>query len=372
MKFTIQKRDPHSQARLGVIETMRGKIETPFFMPVATLGAVKAILPEQITKLGFGAWISNSFHLYLRPGSEIVQRAGGLHRFAAFNGFIATDSGGFQVYSLSELKEVSEEGVKFISPFDGSRHFWSPESVIQTQWQLGSDFVMPLDVCINLPAERSAIEAAWMRTKNWARRSRVEFDRVQSDNPSTFEQNLFGIVQGGNIPELRRESACTLAEMNFAAYAIGGLSVGEPAAEMIELVSATTEHLPIDRPRYLMGVGSPQDIIECVKRGIDMFDCVLPTRNARNGKLFTRKGSINIRNKQYANDPNPIDSGCTCYTCTRFSRSYLRHLAVTKEIGSSILGSLHNLHFYAELFREIRRRLDQGVGLQPVSTCLTT
>jgi queuine tRNA-ribosyltransferase len=363
MNFTVVQNDPRSSARLGLIQTPRGEIETPFFMPVATLGMVKAVLPHQLKDMGFHAWISNAFHLYLRPGTEVIRQAGGLHSFSAWNNFIATDSGGFQVYSLSELKKVSEEGVQFVSPYDGSSHFLTPEQVIQIQADLGSDFMMPLDVCLSLPSERSAVEAASLRTRNWAKRSLQEFDRMHKESPGVNNHNLFGIVQGGNFPELRRECAQSIQDLDFSGHAIGGLSVGESHGQMVDLVSVTTEQLRADRPRYLMGVGSPQDIIECVKRGIDMFDCVLPTRNARNGKLFTQNGSINIRNQQYAGDQDPIDPGCRCYTCTHFTRSYLRHLAVTKEIGSSILNSLHNLHYYSQLFKHIGDALKMGKPL---------
>ncbi|MFH1729701.1 MAG: tRNA guanosine(34) transglycosylase Tgt [Pseudomonadota bacterium] len=353
LNFTIDAKDPHSKARTGTIETSRGKVKTPLFMPVSTAGSVKAILPRDLTGAGFNIFISNTYHLYLRPGSDVIKSQGGLHKFVGWNGHIATDSGGFQVHSLAALKKLSENGVEFASHIDGSRHFFTPEKVVNIQKDLGSDFMMQLDECVSLPNEDEYVLNSTNLSLRWAERSQIEFKKVCDER-----QTLFGIVQGGVSEEFRKVSAKGLCELDFDAYSIGGLSVGEAKEDMYRIAELTAKLLPTNKPRYLMGVGTPLDLVECVRFGIDMFDCVMPTRNARNGTLFTSKGTVNIKNNKYLKDNSPLDENCACYTCQNFSKSYLRHLFMAKEISACILNSLHNLHYYSGLIKKIQQNIE--------------
>ncbi len=349
--FTLAKDDPNSRARAGVMHTPHGDIPTPVFAPVGTQATVKAITPRELHELGASLILANTYHLYLRPGADIVERMGGLHRFMAWDGPILTDSGGFQVFSLAHLRRVDDDGVTFRSHIDGSEHTFTPEKVIALQEQLGADIIMCFDECAE-PHDRAYNEAAMARTHRWAARCRAAHTRP--------DQALFGIVQGGAFANLRQESARTLAAMDFPGYAIGGLSVGEPKEVMHKMLDVTVPLLPADKPRYLMGVGSPEDLFECVARGVDMFDCVLPTRVARNGACFTPTGRLNLRNARFADDPAPIEEGCQCYTCQHFSRAYLRHLVKANEILGLRLATLHNLHFLLNLARRIRASILDG------------
>jgi queuine tRNA-ribosyltransferase len=328
-------------------------------MPVGTQGVVKAITHEQLHALGAEILLSNTYHLYLRPGDDLVARRGGLHRFIGWDRPILTDSGGYQVFSLADRRKIDEDGAHFRSHLDGSAHLLTPEKATDIQAQLGSDIAMVLDECLAHPADEHAARTSMQRTLRWARRARERMLALRSgpvpgvivSNP---DQAQFGIVQGGAHAELREESASATVAIGFEAYAIGGLSVGEPSDVMYEMVGRTAPQLPADRPRYLMGVGTPEDLVEAVARGIDLFDCVLPTRNARNGQLFTSEGRINIKNAQYAEDDGPPDPDCRCYTCRTCSRAYLRHLHVTGEMTGATLNTLHNLHFYLDTLRTIR------------------
>jgi queuine tRNA-ribosyltransferase len=352
-------------ARRGRMTTAHGVVETPAFMPVGTQGAVKGVTHQELDALGAEILLSNTYHLYLRPGDDLIARRGGLHRFIGWNKPILTDSGGYQVFSLSDRRTIDERGAHFRSHLDGSAHSLTPESVADIQAQLGSDIAMVLDECLAVPATEEAARRSMERTLRWARRARDRFLTLRGEpvpgvtvtNPG---QAQFGIVQGGVFPELRVDSARQTVDIGFEAYAIGGLSVGEPADVMYEMVSRTTPCLPADRPRYLMGTGTPADLVESVARGIDLFDCVLPTRNARNGQLFTSVGRLNIKNARYAEDDRPLDPGCTCYTCRTCSRAYLRHLFQAGEINSSTLNTLHNLHFYLDTLRQIRDAIAFG------------
>jgi len=365
VSFGFQVTHTEGRARAGVLSTAHGDVETPAFMPVGTQGAVKGVTHRDLESLGAGILLSNTYHLYLRPGDDLIARRGGLHRFIGWTRPILTDSGGYQVFSLSARRTVTEEGARFRSHLDGSEHLLTPEKAADIQSQLGSDISMVLDECLALPADAPAVRASMERTLRWACRARDRFlalrdglvPGVLSTNPG---QAQFGIVQGGVYPDLREESAKQTVEVGFEAYAIGGLSVGEPPDVMYDIVSHTTPFLPEDRPRYLMGVGTPEDIVEAVSRGVDMFDCVLPTRNARNGQLSTSRGRINIKNACYAEDDGPIDPACECYTCRTFSRAYLRHLYLANEINSATLNTLHNLHFYLDTLRRIRESLRFG------------
>jgi len=341
------------------MRTAHGDVETPAFMPVGTQGAVKGITHRELDTLGAEILLSNTYHLYLRPGDDLIARRGGLHRFIGWNKPILTDSGGYQVFSLSDRRTIDENGAHFRSHLDGSAHSLTPEKAADIQAQLGSDVAMVLDECLAHPATEEAARLSMERTLRWAARARDRFvtlregtvPGVTMSNPG---QAQFGIVQGGVFPGLREVSAGETVKIGFEAYAIGGLSVGEPPAVMYDVVSRTTPCLPSDRPRYLMGTGTPGDLVESVARGIDLFDCVLPTRNARNGQLFTSTGRINIKNARYAEDDRPLDPACTCYTCRTCSRAYLRHLFQAGEINSSTLNTLHNLHFYLDTLRQIR------------------
>ena len=362
MSFAFRVVQTEGRARAGVLTTAHGDVETPAFMPVGTQGAVKGVTHRDLESVGAQILLSNTYHLYLRPGDDLVARRGGLHRFIGWNKPILTDSGGYQVFSLADRRTITEEGARFRSHLDGSEHLLTPEKATDIQSQLGSDIAMVLDECLALPADEAQVRASMERTLRWACRARDRFlalrDKlvpgVITTNPG---QAQFGIVQGGVHLDLREESARQTVEIGFEAYAIGGLSVGEPPPVMYDIVSHTTPFLPDDRPRYLMGVGTPEDIVEAVSRGVDMFDCVLPTRNARNGQLFTSRGRINISNAQYAEDEGPVDPECSCYTCRTFSRAYLRHLYRVNEINAATLNTLHNLHFYLDTLRRIRESL---------------
>ncbi len=341
-------------ARRGRLHLNHGVVETPVFMPVGTYGTVKAMTPEELTGLGAQIVLGNTFHLMLRPGAEVIRAHGGLHGFMHWTGPILTDSGGFQVFSLAELRKLTEAGVHFRSPVNGDAVFLSPEISMQMQAALNSDIVMAFDECPPYPATEEQARTSMELSMRWARRSREEFARLQNPNA------LFGIVQGGTYLHLRQESLGQLTEIGFDGYAVGGLAVGEPAAERNAVLEALAPVLPRDRPRYLMGVGTPADIVQAVARGVDMFDCVMPTRNARNGHLFTSQGVVKIRNAGHQADTSPLDPACACYTCRNYSRAYLRHLDRCNEILGARLNSIHNLHYYLGLMARIRAALDAG------------
>ncbi len=355
MQFQVITQDPKTKARLGKIFTDHGEIQTPAFIPVGTAGTVKAVSQQQLEELGAEIILSNTYHLYLRPGHELIHEMGGLHRFVSWKRPILTDSGGFQVFSHSQLRSISEDGVSFRSHLDGSSHFLSPEKAVEIQLYLGADIAMVFDECTSYPSDFLVTRNSMERTLRWARRSKERFSKIDGKLYS-HQQWLFGIGQGGIYPELRRECLDYLIDLDFPGYAIGGLSVGEPKPLMYEIVQHSTELLPVEKPRYLMGVGTPSDLVECAAVGLDLFDCVLPTRNGRNGWLYTRKGQghIVIKNAQYARDSGPIDSDCRCLVCRNYSRAYLRHLFQTSEILSSMLNTYHNLYFYLDTMRQIR------------------
>ncbi len=348
--FRCLKKD--GEARLGEVKTAHGSFRTPVFMPVGTQGTVKAMPPDDLEALGTQIILCNTYHLYLRPGTEVMEKVGGLHRFMHWPLPILTDSGGYQVFSLNALREITPEGVRFVSHLDGSLHFLTPQEVIRIQETLGSDIMMPLDECIGYPSTRGYTLSSMALTTKWAKES--------LDARSRLDRALFGIVQGGMYGDLRKEHAKELSQYPFDGFSIGGLSVGEPKGLMWEMLEATVPYLPEDRPRYMMGVGKPEDILEGIERGVDMFDCVIPTRNARNGMLYTSQGPVIIKNARYASDDGPLDPECTCYTCRNFSRAYLRHLFMSHEILSAYLNTLHNLHFYLSLTREARHAIDEG------------
>jgi len=350
-RFIVEKTDPTCSARTGVLHTPHGEISTPVFAPVGTQATVKTLTPDELVDMGATLILANTYHLYLRPGADVIARLGGLHQFMGWSGPILTDSGGFQVFSLATLRKVSDEGVVFRSHIDGSEHFLSPEKAVAIQEQLGADIIMALDECPD-PMDYAYNKAALERTHLWAERCLKAHQRA--------DQALFGILQGGIFPDLRRESARFVTSLDFAGYAIGGLSVGEPKTKTWETLDMTVPLLPADKPRYLMGVGSPEDLFEGVERGVDIFDCVLPTRLARNGAVFTSQGRINLRKAQFAQDPAPIEEGCGCYTCRHFSRAYLRHLYKAGEILGLRLNSIHNLHFLLDLMRRIRAAITES------------
>jgi queuine tRNA-ribosyltransferase len=363
--FNFHVTDTDGRARCGVMTTAHGDVQTPAFMPVGTQGAVKGITHRDLDDLGAEIMLSNTYHLYLRPGDDVIARRGGLHRFAGWHKPILTDSGGYQVFSLSARRTVDESGVRFQSHLDGSAHVLTPEKAADIQAQLGSDVAMVLDECLAYPSDAGAAHASMQRTLRWASRARDRMVQLREHGAdgvvvTNTGQAQFGIVQGSVYPELRRESAEATVALGFEGYAIGGLSVGEPLALMYEVVDVTTPMLPGDRPRYLMGTGTPEDLVESVARGIDLFDCVLPTRNARNGQLFTSEGRINIKNARYAEDDGPLDPECACYTCRTFSRAYLRHLFMAGEINSATLNTLHNLKFYLDTLRRIGESVKFG------------
>ena len=353
LEFEIHATD--GDARTGLVRLPRGEIRTPAFMPVGTAATVKAMMPESVRATGADILLGNTYHLMLRPGAERVARLGGLHRFMDWSRPILTDSGGFQVMSLSALRKMSEEGVVFRSHIDGSEHRLTPERSIEIQRLLGSDIQMVLDECVALPASDAAVEKALALSTRWARRSKAAFGEQAAEGRA-----LFGIVQGGTNPALRRRSAAELIEIGFDGYAIGGLAVGEGHEAMIATLAETTPALPAQRPRYLMGVGKPRDLVEAVARGVDMFDCVLPTRSGRNGQAFVRTGTLNLKNARHADDPAPLDPACSCPACTRFSRAYLHHLIRSGEILGAMLLTWHNLHYYQDLMAGMRSAIAGG------------
>ncbi len=342
------------KARLGALMTAHGLVRTPVFMPVGTVGSVKSVDPRDLTEIGSQIILGNTYHLYLRPGDELVARRGGLHRFNGWNGPILTDSGGFQVFSLSELRKIDDDGVEFRSHLDGSKHFFSPEKSISIQQNLGSDIMMVFDECAAAGSPRDYVVKALELTTAWARRCR-EFHE-----PGKSGQIMFGIAQGGFHEDLRERSIEELSAIPFEGYALGGLSVGETKPEMLRILRHSAPLLPTDKPRYLMGVGTPLDILDGIEAGIDMFDCVLPTRNARTGTLFTSQGRVNIKRAQYKEDDSPLDPACSCYTCRTFSKAYLRHLYVARELLSYRLNTIHNLAYFLDLTRGARQALRQG------------
>ena len=408
LRFEIIEEDKATGARAGLLHTPHGVVETPVFMPVGTAGTVKGITQAQLEELGAQILLANTYHLYLRPGHEIIREMGGLHRFMSWPHPVLTDSGGFQVMSLKGLGRVTEDGVWFKSHLDGSSHFLSPERAVEVQCALGADIIMTLDECVAYPASREALHRAVKLTERWAGRAKTQLSafssqpsagegtrdwglgageklsaissqlsadegqigvqspitnhqsQIPSPQPPAPSPTLFGIVQGGVEKDLRRESVEGLLELDFEGYALGGLSVGEPKAEMYEVVEYTAHLLPRERPRYLMGVGTPEDLVECVARGIDMFDCVMPTRNARNGCVFTSQGKVVIKNAKYARDDSPLDPACGCLVCGRYSRSYIRHLFVAGEMLGAMLATQHNLYFYIDRMRKIRQSLVFG------------
>ena len=346
MKFELI--NTNDKARLGKLTFDRGEVNTPAFMPVGTYGAVKAMTVEEVRGLGAEIILGNTFHLSITPSTEVIESHGDLHDFMNWQGPILTDSGGFQVFSLGKMRKITEEGVAFRSPKDGSSIFMGPEESMQIQHKLGSDIVMIFDDCTAYPAEKNVVDQSMQLSLRWAKRSLIEHKRLNNKNA------LFGIVQGGMHRDLRVHSAESLIEMDFNGYAIGGLSVGEPKEEMMEVLSYLPDHMPKDKPRYLMGVGTPLDLVEGVASGVDMFDCVMPSRNARNGYLFTSEGVVKIRNAKYKKDTGPLDPNCGCSTCQNYSRSYLHHLQKTNEILGSRLNTLHNLFYYQELMQSMR------------------
>lgn len=354
-QFEILATDP-TGARLGRLTTPHGTIETPCFIPVGTAATVKSQTQRDLENLGVEILLANTYHLYLRPGHELIREFGGLHRFMSWPRAILTDSGGYQVFSLGELRKVTDDGVTFRSHLDGSEHFLSPEKALEIEIALGADIIMVLDECIEAPAEESRASEAAARTLDWARRSRQYFAR----HGDPARQLLFGIVQGGTYAALRRENADALVELDFPGYAIGGLAVGEPHSVTCQMTSAAASRLPSEKPRYLMGVGKPEQIPDYVALGIDMMDCVLPTRSARHGCLFTLEGRLLIKNAQYAKDPRPIDEACGCAVCKRYSRAYLRHLYAAGESLAAILNTHHNLYFYLDMMRKIREAIRFG------------
>lgn len=350
--FTLEHSD--GNARAGLLRTAHGVVPTPVFMPVGTVGSVKALAPDDLLVIGAPVILGNTYHLYLRPGDALVARRGGLHAFASWPGAILTDSGGFQVFSLSSLRKIREEGVEFRSHRDGSRHLFTPEKVLEIQRNLNSDIMMVLDECVPYGADHAYTRKSLALTTRWAARAREAYPA------GTAHNLLFGIVQGGFYKDLRAQSAEEICGMDFDGLAIGGLSVGEPKSQMYDMLGHTAPLLPWSKARYLMGVGTPLDIVTGIGAGVDMFDCVLPTRNARNGTLYTSLGKVNIKRRQYAEDDGPLDPCCSCYACRNFSRAYLRHLHVSRELLSFRLNSLHNLTYYLHLVREARKAIVEG------------
>lgn len=350
--FTLHKTSTNCAARRGEVKTVHGTFQTPIFMPVGTQATVKAITPADLKTLEAQIVLANTYHLFLRPGHELIRELGGLHKFMGWDKPILTDSGGFQIFSLKHLSKITEEGANFKSHIDGSMKFLSPEKAIEIQEALGSDIMMVLDTCIPYPATEKEVTDATNLTSRWAKRCRD----VQNRDTG---QLLFGIVQGGMYPHLREMAVEQLLEIGFDGYALGGLSVGEPRDEMYDLTEHGAALLPKEHAKYVMGVGTPQDLVECVYRGVDMFDCVMPTRNARNGMLFTSKGRLVIKNARFKTDPLPPDENCDCYTCRNFSRAYLRHLYTSREILSSHLNTIHNLHYFVGLMTDIRQAIDE-------------
>ncbi len=350
--FKIIAESRTTRARAGVIHTAHGRVETPIFMPVGTQGTVKSLTPEELLSAGAQIILGNTYHLYLRPGCEVIKQFNGLHRFMNWNGPILTDSGGFQIFSLSRLAKISEEGVTFQSHIDGNRHLLTPEKAVAIQTCLGSDIIMCLDHCIQHPASHAQARQALETTSRWAERC-----KVARQGDANGHGALFGIVQGGMFKELREASSEALIAMGFDGFAIGGLSVGEPVETMLEIADFTLPKLPAEKPKYIMGTGTPENLIELVALGADMFDCVLPTRNARNGQVFTRQGTLNICNAKYRHDTDPPEPGCDCYTCRNVSRAYLRHLYMAKELLAYRLNTLHNIHYFLNLMKQVREAI---------------
>ncbi len=371
--FKITHKDKNTNARTGVITTPHGDIETPVFMPVGTQATVKALSCEEVEYCGAQVILGNTYHLYLRPGMDIIKNAEGLHEFMSWKKPILTDSGGFQVFSLATLMSLKEEGVEFRSHIDGSKHLLKPEDVIKIQCELGSDIMMPLDECLHYPCPKDKAERSLALTNRWAKRSKQNFERLKVEGSrlkvfaSSLEPRasslLFGIVQGSTYPDLRRRAAGELVAMDFDGYSIGGLSVGEPKELMFEMIDSCIGYLPENKPRYAMGVGMPHDFFGAIERGVDMFDCVVPTRNARNGCAYTNEGKIIIRNSRYSKDLRPLSESCECAVCRKYSRSYIRHLFNTEEILGLRLTSLHNVYFYVNLLRRIREAIKSGMFL---------
>lgn len=359
MKFTVTDNDPDSRARTGLLETAHGVVDTPAFMPVGTRGAVKALSPRDLAEVSSQIILCNTYHLFIRPGEEVIRDLGGLHSFMGWQGPILTDSGGYQVLSLAAMRKITEEGVSFRSHLDGSSHFLSPEKVVAIQQALGVDVAMVLDECIPYPASREYVRKSTERTIRWAKRS-LEAPR----NPDCA---LFGIVQGGVFEDLREDCAARLGALPFDGFAAGGLGIGEGPELLAEVGSLTARLLPDDRPRYLMGLGKPEDLIHGVRSGYDLFDCVLPTRNARNGTLYTATGKLSIKNAAFARDPRPAEEGCPCYGCRHFSRAYLRHLYTAGEILAAYLNTLHNVCYYQRLMAELRRAIRDRSSLESVA-----
>jgi queuine tRNA-ribosyltransferase len=379
MAFDFRVEATVESARRGRLITPHGEVETPVFMPVGTLATVKGVPQDVLEELGVQILLGNTYHLYLRPGVEEIRKLGGLHRFMSWNRAILTDSGGFQVFSLSELRKLTEEGVTFRSHLDGSSHFFSPGSAMEAQIGLGADIIMAFDECTEYPADTERVRKSMELTLRWADRSKKHFDEHKYEVPwkavsgqevrageasattlAGATQSLFGIVQGGMDVNLRKESAERTIEIGFPGYAIGGLSVGEPRALTRDVVEATIQHLPADKPRYLMGVGTPEEIVEYAALGIDMMDCVLPTRAARHGLLFTSEGKISIKQARYAGDAGPLDPKCACRVCSRYSRAYLRHLYASNEVLAQVLNTVHNLTFYLDTMRAVRHSISLG------------
>ena len=358
LRFEIQATCPQTGARAGLLQTPHGLVETPVFMPVGTQATVKGLTPAQIAdETGARIILGNTYHLFLRPGHETIDRLGGLHKFMDWDRAILTDSGGFQAFSLSGLTKVTDRGVLFRSHLNGDAHMFTPASTVDVQMALGADIMMVLDECIAYPSSHEAARVSMLRTARWAREAIEHFrPHARPDRP----QALFPIVQGGMHPDLRRECAARLVELDAEGYAIGGLSVGEPRALSMEMTEATVPELPAGLPRYVMGVGTPEELVEYVARGVDMMDCVMPSRNARNGTLFTSEGKVIIKNARFKDDPAPLDPACACYTCRRFSRAYLRHLYLAKEMLACTLGTIHNLRRYLDIMRQIRQSIQLG------------
>ena len=363
--FNLIHQDKFSKARLGKLSTAHGEIQTPCFMPVGTQGTVKTLSPRELEEVGAEIILANAYHLFLRPGRQVIQKAGGLHHFMSWSKPILTDSGGYQIFSLALLRKIHDGGVEFQSHIDGTKHFFAPEDVIQIQLDFGSDIMMPLDVCLHYPCSKDQAEVAMKRTLDWAKRSksvsgfRLAVNAEHRTPQTAHRPLLFGIVQGATYEDLRRQCAEQLIEMDFPGYALGGISVGEPKDLRYNIVNFVAGLLPQSKPRYLMGVGLPEDIIEAIESGIDMFDCVVPTRYGRNGTAFTSVGKLTIRNAPFLEDFQPLDKECSCYTCKNFSRAYLRHLFNTAEILGLRLVSLHNVHFFLDLMRQAREAIRQ-------------
>ncbi len=360
LHYTLEATDPNCAARAGTLKLPHGEVQTPIFMPVGTQGTVKTLTQEDLRTINAQIILGNAYHLYLRPGTEILEEAGGLHKFMNWDRPILTDSGGFQVFSLTGLNKVTPEGVQFQSHIDGSKHFFTPEKAIDIQMSIGSDIMMCFDECTSYPATHETAAKSMRMTHDWAAQCKAHWEAKEA----TERQALFGIVQGSTFEDLRQESAQGLVDLDFPGYAIGGVSVGESKEEMIQAVEWATPHLPVDKPRYLMGVGPPEDLLNAIERGVDMFDCVMPTRNARNGSLFTSEGRINIKNARFKNDFTPLDPACSCPVCTTYTRAYLSHLWRAGEILALRLNTLHNLFFMVSLSVQARTAILEGRFLE--------